>query len=102
MPVYVDDMEAPFGNMIMCHMIADTRAELLAMADTIGVQRKWLQHPGTSGEHFDIAKSKRALAVAAGAVEIGMRELAQKCADRRGNLEAARAYLGLEPGAQVP
>ncbi len=22
--VYVDDMKAKFGNMIMCHMIADT------------------------------------------------------------------------------
>lgn len=71
MTVYVDDMRASFGRMVMCHMLADTTEELLAMADRIGVQRKWLQCQGTPKEHFDIALSKRALAVKAGAVEIG-------------------------------
>ena len=42
MSVYVDNMQAPFGNMVMCHMWADTDDELLAMADAIGVQRKWI------------------------------------------------------------
>ncbi len=69
MAVYVDSMKAPFGRMVMCHMMADTTDELLAMADRIGVARKWIQFPGTPREHFDIAQSKRALAVAAGAVE---------------------------------
>lgn len=67
--VYVDDMQAPFGRMIMCHMYADTSDELHAMADAIGVARKWCQHPGTWKEHYDIAKSKRAIAVAHGAIE---------------------------------
>ena len=71
MPVYVDDMRAQFGRMVMCHMVADTTAELLAMADTIGVARRWLQHAGTPKEHFDIALSKRALAIKAGAIEVG-------------------------------
>lgn len=75
MTVYVDSMRAPFGRMKMCHMIADTHDELLAMADLIGVDRKWLQDPGTHREHFDIALSKRRLAVAAGAREVTMREL---------------------------
>jgi NRPS condensation-like uncharacterized protein len=75
--VYVDDMQAPFGRMKMCHMLADSTDELVAMADRIGVQRKWLQKPGTAHEHFDIAMSKRALAVAAGAVEIDRRRLAE-------------------------
>ena len=61
MTVYVDDMRAPFGRMIMCHMIADSTAELLNMADRIGVARRWIQHRGTVREHFDIARSKRAL-----------------------------------------
>jgi len=65
MAVYVDDMRAPFGRMIMCHMIADTTAELLYMADRIGIARRWLQDAGTWKEHFDISLSKRALALAA-------------------------------------
>ncbi|MEH6483084.1 MULTISPECIES: DUF4031 domain-containing protein [Pseudomonas] len=70
MSVYVDDMNAKFGRMTMCHMFADSTGELLSMADKIGVQRKWLQHPGTIREHFDICLSKRAKAVQCGAYEI--------------------------------
>lgn len=70
MAVYVDDMRAPFGRMVMCHMVADSTEELLAMADTIGVARRWIQSAGTPKEHFDIALSKRALAVLAGAIEV--------------------------------
>jgi hypothetical protein len=81
--VYVDDMEAPFGRMKMCHMIADTHKELVEMADSIGVARKWIQQKGTAQEHFDIAMSKRALAVQNGAVEITLVELAQMTYARR-------------------
>lgn len=69
MTVYVDDMQAPFRNMVMCHMIADTEAELHAMADRIGIARKWYQK-----NHYDIAQSKRRLAVSAGAIEISWRQ----------------------------
>lgn len=77
MAVYVDDMEAPFGRMLMCHMAADSTEELLAMADKIGVARKWIQYPGTTKEHFDIAKGKRALAISHGAIPVTMRQLCQ-------------------------
>ncbi|SPA44653.1 DUF4031 domain-containing protein [Cupriavidus taiwanensis] len=83
MAVYVDDMEASYGRMVMCHMLADTTAELLAMADKIGVQRKWLQKAGTHHEHFDIAKSKRALAVQHGAIEIDRAGLVEILKKRR-------------------
>ena len=75
MTVYVDDMRAGYGRMVMCHMLADTDDELHAMAARIGVARRWWQSPArTSGSHYDIALSKRALAVAAGAVEITWRQ----------------------------
>lgn len=77
MSVYVDDVRHRFGNMVMCHLWADTLDELLAMVDTIGVQRKWIQghstlsfgkHRNASWVHFDIALSKKALAIASGAI----------------------------------
>lgn len=69
MTVYVDNMRARLGRLVLCHMLADTEAELHAMADRIGVARKWYQ-----GDHYDIALAKRAKAVSAGAVEITWRE----------------------------
>lgn len=80
MAVYVDDMRAQFGPMIMCHMVADTLAELHAMADAIGVQRRWYQGPPvTRYPHYDIALSKRSLAVQHGALEIRMKEAPAIC-----------------------
>lgn len=84
MAVYVDDMEATYGRMIMCHMIADSDAELHEMADRIGIARKWHQAPPkVSTSHYDIAKSKKALAVSFGAIEITDRQTAMMCARRR-------------------
>jgi Protein of unknown function (DUF4031) len=81
--VFVDDMRADFGGMKMCHMIADSREELLQMADRIGVARRWIQHRGTYREHFDICLAKRKLAVEAGAVELPQKELARLLMARR-------------------
>ena len=76
MSVYVDAAENPLGRMKMCHMLADTRDELFAMADRIGVARKWYQSfDKASCPHFDIAKSKRAFAVQNGAIELTRHEL---------------------------
>ena len=84
MTVYVDNMRAPFGRMIMCHMIADTDEELHAMARRIGVNRRWWQDPSkASHSHYDICLSKRAKAVAAGAVEVDMRVAAAMCRRRK-------------------
>lgn len=71
MTVYVDDMRARFRRMIMCHMIADTEAELHEMAVRIGVARRWYQR-----DHYDICLSFRAKAIQFGAVEITQRQLA--------------------------
>lgn len=78
--VYVDDPVWPYGRMMMCHMMADSIDELNSMADKIGVQRRWFQHRPVP--HYDICKSKRALAVQQGAVE----------SDRRKIVEIMRAW----------
>lgn len=77
MAVYVDSMFAPYRGMKMCHMVADSRKELFDMVDKIGVDRKWIQFKDTPREHFDIAASKRKLALSHGAVEVTRRELGQ-------------------------
>lgn len=70
MSVYVDTAIYTYGRMVMCHMIADAPAELHAMADKIGIARQWFQAPPkASFWHYDISKSKRALAVQLGALE---------------------------------
>lgn len=96
MSVYVDDMRAPYKSMLMCHMIADTAEELLAMADRIGVRRKWIQYPATPKEHFDICLAKRELAVKAGALEVTARELFQRQL-RKGGGELPQRTLFDEP-----
>lgn len=86
MAVYVDNFyEATgrnFGRMKMCHMIADTSEELFKMIDEIGVNRKWIQYPGTSNEHFDICLAKRKKAVSLGAIEINFRDYARMVGER--------------------
>lgn len=79
MTVYVDDARAPLGRMLMCHMLADTEQELHAMADTIGVARRWYQ-----GDHYDISLGRRARAVRLGAAEVTTRDLVRLRRARRG------------------
>jgi len=76
MTVYVDESKYVLGRMVMCHMVADTVEELNEMADAIGVDRKWIQK-GTL-LHYDICKTKRALAVKNGAIETTSREVVKR------------------------
>ena len=93
MTVYVDDAQIPFGRMRMSHMMADTTEELLGMADRIGVQRRWLQYGGEPREHFDVAESKRRLALKAGAQLVTDRELVKRRRDRRDRMAEAISRL---------
>lgn len=83
MSVFVDNARNSYGRMKMCHMIAHTTAELLAMARAIGVQEKWIQKAGTPREHFDICASKRTLAIEHGAIPIGNREFVALLNEKR-------------------
>lgn len=87
MTIYVDDYRAPYRRMKMSHLIADSTDELLAIVDRIGVDRRWLQHPGTHREHFDICEAKRRLAITAGAIEVTYRELGRIIYNRRRPVE---------------
>lgn len=71
MTVWVDRARNPFGRMVMCHMIADNLLELHEMATAIGMRREWFQ-PG-SFPHYDVSLTRRARAVALGAVEVDLR-----------------------------
>lgn len=105
MTVYVDDMRARYGRLVMCHMLADTDDELHAMARAIGVARRWWQSPETTaGSHYDVCLVKRAAAVRLGAVEVTMREAAAMNARRRisgalGRPDEAMAWLSTHRGA---
>lgn len=78
MTVYVDDMRTKYGRLVMCHMVADTDHELREMAKNIGVSQRWHQ-----GDHFDICKAKKALAIEHGAVQITRRECVAMVSGRR-------------------
>ncbi|WP_088649699.1 DUF4031 domain-containing protein [Marinibacterium profundimaris] len=101
MAVYVDNMHLTemgrFGPYRMCHMLADTTEELLAMADRIGMDHKWIQKAGTVHEHFDIPTYRRRMAVLYGAIEITMIEAGRIVSARRkapGNTYAAPVRAG--------
>lgn len=87
MAVYIDDMHlhpaGQLGRMKMSHMIADSSVELLTMADRIGLNRRWLQYPGSAKEHFDVSLAYRQLAVERGAIEVTMRQMAAMVRHRK-------------------
>jgi hypothetical protein len=77
MSVYVDNYNAKYGRMTMCHMMADSLEELHEMADKIGVQRKWFQDKPRF-PHYDICKEKKSLAIENGAIEVTAKEMVLK------------------------
>lgn len=80
--IYVDTLKARFGRTKTCHLIADTDTELHAMAEKIGVARRWHQNPGNDS-HYLLTAAKRSEAVAAGALGVGWRVAACMSARRR-------------------
>jgi hypothetical protein len=76
MPVYVDKIRTikPRSAFVRqwgtrwCHLTADTPDELHAMADQLGLKRRWFQ-PHPRHPHYDLTPPKRAAAVSLGALE---------------------------------
>lgn len=114
MTVYVDSFKMKYRGMVMSHMVADTIAELHAMADKIGIQRKWFQ-VNASFPHYDIAQTKRYRAILEGAQEISKWKLVEfmkkkradpvfieEWADERRKFQTSGTGLGQSnPGGQV-
>jgi len=81
------DTTRPYPNAglrstLFCHLLADTREELHAMADTIGMPRQYFQdHPWRW--HYDLPPTLRELAVAAGARELTIHEVGHMLIERR-------------------
>lgn len=95
MTVYVDDMYrypmGRYGRMRMSHMIADTEAELHAMAQRIGVARRWYQ-----GDHYDVSMGMREKAISFGARPITLKQLAAMAYFRRCGLPMPPAETAVE------
>jgi hypothetical protein len=96
MPVYIDNMNAPYGRMKMCHMIADTHEELMAMVKKIGVQKKWIQQEGLYSEHFDISLAKKKMAIQCGAIEVDQKQLVLRTYMKLPENDPKRAFLQRE------
>lgn len=97
MTVYVDDARIPatIGRHTSrwSHLTADTKDELRAFADQLGLRRSYFQTckagratcpPDTCPHwHYDLTEGKREQAVRLGAVEIDLRKFGELIAARR-------------------
>lgn len=82
----MDPGRFPYRGMLMCHMWADTREELMQMADRIGVSRIWVQEPpAASWIHFDVCQKKRSAAIRAGAIPTDRYGASEHVARLKGN-----------------
>lgn len=75
MSVYVDNYCAAYRGMKMSHLAADSLDELHEMAERLGLRREWFQDKNLP--HYDVCKSKRALAIKLGAKEVSSRKIVE-------------------------
>ena len=89
MAVYVDELRpTPPGRRgrnwryeSYCHMVADSRSELLDFAAQLGLRKGWFQDG--KYPHFDLTANKRLQACRLGAVEITSREWLRRLLEQR-------------------
>ena len=98
MTVYVDDWRQParvgrisarWSHMFV-HPDGDI-AELHELAARIGMNRAWFQAKGWPRDHYDVTDSRRADAIAAGAVPVPWREAGRWRTEAIGRRRAAEA-----------
>jgi Protein of unknown function (DUF4031) len=109
MAVYVDDMNMQADvkdentgksyNRRWSHLFADTHEELMAAAQKIGLNPRWLQHPGTPMEHFDVTTGKRNLALAKGVAKpVGLEFTGEFITSRRHSADKVLVVTGPRKG----
>ncbi|MDQ1010015.1 DUF4031 domain-containing protein [Streptomyces sp. PKU-EA00015] len=77
MTVYIDPPSWPGHGRMWSHMVSDVSFdELHAFAESIGCPRRAFER-----DHYDVPSHRYADAVAAGAVEIGSKELVRRLTD---------------------
>jgi hypothetical protein len=93
MAVYVDEPIWPWRGRLWCHLTADTTDELHAFATQLGLKRSSFQsRPGRPWrDHYDITEPKRRQAVALGAIELTLQEVAQQLERKRVAARGRRA-----------
>lgn len=88
MTCYVDTVRSYPGAGLrfteFCHLLADSRDELHAMADRVGMPRRAFQDHAWRW-HYDLPAQLRPLAVAAGAREVTMHEVGALLKRRKGD-----------------
>ncbi len=115
MTVYVDELQGYAKGAIAkparrygrqwCHLTADSEEELHAFAERLGLRREWYQRGMHNRgpwhwylSHYDLTPNKRALAVRLSAVEVALREQAERFAAERAIVAAVAAGAGAEGG----
>ncbi|MEU5251225.1 DUF4031 domain-containing protein [Streptomyces longwoodensis] len=74
MTVYIDPPTWPGHGRLWSHLVSDTSfAELHACAERLGVPRRAFER-----DHYDLPSHRYPDAVAAGAVEVGSKELVRR------------------------
>jgi hypothetical protein len=88
--VYVDQPVWEWRGRRWCHLLADTDEELHHFAAALGLKRAWFQHRPERPwqDHYDIPDEMRPRAVRAGAVEVGMQEVARHLRAKRDRMRA--------------
>ena len=94
--IFIDDMQRPaqVGPVegVWSHLLSDLpgeagTAELLAFAERLGIDARWIQNAGTATEHFDVREPTRQRALALGATPVRYgREVAAITMAKRGAL----------------